>query len=78
MGRKTYLVDLAEGNQRTTYVAVSNSVIGVMLLASGVVTGLVSLISIPGVLVLFAMAAGVGALLGRGLPEVGADANGPK
>ena len=78
LGRKTYLVDMAEGNQRTTYVAVSNTLIGVMLLASGVVTGLVSLISIPGVLGLFAGAAGIGAFLGRGLPEVGTDTNSRK
>ena len=32
LGRKTYIVDLAGGNKRTDYVAVSNTVIGVVLL----------------------------------------------
>ena len=35
LGRKTYVVDLASGNRRTDYVAVSNSVIGVVLLLLG-------------------------------------------
>lgn len=35
LGRKTYVVDMAEGNKRTDYVAVSNTVIGVCLLAFG-------------------------------------------
>src|SRR5690606_783256 len=32
IGRKTYVVDMAEGDLRTVYVAVSNSAMGVMLL----------------------------------------------
>ena len=35
IGRKIYVVDLASGNQRTDYVAISNSLIGVLLLAAG-------------------------------------------
>jgi predicted MFS family arabinose efflux permease len=35
LGRKTYLVDMADGNKRTDYVAVSNTVIGALLLVSG-------------------------------------------
>jgi hypothetical protein len=35
LGRKTYVVDLAGGNKRTDYVAVSNAVLGVVLLAIG-------------------------------------------
>ncbi|WP_339804373.1 MFS transporter [uncultured Marinobacter sp.] len=45
LGRKTYLVDMAGGNKRTDYTAVSNTVIGVLLLATGALTALVSLIS---------------------------------
>jgi hypothetical protein len=37
MGRKTYVVDMAEGDERTRYVAVSNTLIGVILLTTGVV-----------------------------------------
>ena len=45
LGRKTYLVDMAGGNKRTDYTAVSNSVIGLLLLATGGLTALVSLVS---------------------------------
>jgi hypothetical protein len=70
LGRKTYLVDMAEGNRRTDYVATSNTVIGVLLLAAGVLTGLLALLSIPLALLLFAACALAGALLGGKLPEV--------
>jgi len=40
LGRKVYLVDLASGENRAAYVAVSNTVIGVMMLTGGL-TGLV-------------------------------------
>jgi hypothetical protein len=36
IGRKTYLVDMADATTRATYVAVSNTAIGVVLLAGGV------------------------------------------
>lgn len=36
IGRKTYLVDMATAETRATYVAVSNTAIGVVLLAGGV------------------------------------------
>ena len=57
LGRKTYMVDMAEGNRRTDYVAVSNSVIGALLLVSGVIGGVaaglvgsvLSLLTLPGV-----------------------------
>jgi MFS family permease len=46
VGRKTYVVDMAEGDQRTKYVAVSNSAMGMILLVAG---GLSSLLSLWGV-----------------------------
>lgn len=45
LGRKTYLVDMAGGNKRTDYTAVSNTVIGILLLVTGGVTALISTIS---------------------------------
>jgi len=45
LGRKTYLVDMAGGNKRTDYTAVSNTVIGILLLVTGGFTALISLIS---------------------------------
>lgn len=70
LGRKTYLVDMAEGNQRTTYVAVSNTLIGIVLLATGALTGLLALVSVQLALGVFALCAFGGALLGSRLPEV--------
>lgn len=45
LGRKTYLVDMAGGNKRTDYTAVSNTVIGCLLLITGGVTALISMAS---------------------------------
>jgi len=70
MGRKTYLVDLAGGNRRTDYVAVSNTVIGAVLLAAGSVGALSSLISLSGVIVVLAAMGLAGAWMSARLPEV--------
>lgn len=42
LGRKTHLIDIATADNRASYVAVSNTVIGVMLLAGGAVSGLIA------------------------------------
>ena len=73
LGRKTYLVDMAEGNKRTDYVAVSNTVIGALLLFSGLVGALASVFSVPGALLLFGLAGVAGAVLGLGWKEVSED-----
>ncbi|NNE60659.1 MAG: MFS transporter, partial [Woeseia sp.] len=39
LGRKTHLVDIATADNRATYVAVSNTIIGVMLLVGGAFAG---------------------------------------
>lgn len=70
VGRQTYVVDMAEGNQRTDYVAVSNTAMGALLLVVG---GLTSLLALAGpVVALLALTAigllGVPAALS--LPEV--------
>jgi hypothetical protein len=70
MGRKTYVVDLAGGNKRTDYVAVSNTVIGVVLLITGSVGALANAISISGVIVVLAAMGLAGAWLSSRLPEV--------
>ncbi|GAB4168180.1 MAG: MFS transporter [Wenzhouxiangellaceae bacterium] len=70
MGRKTYVVDLAGGNRRTDYVAVSNTVIGAVLLLTGAIGAISATVSIPAViLMLTAMGLG-GAWLSWRLPEV--------
>lgn len=70
MGRKTYIVDLAGGNKRTDYVSVSNTVIGVVLLAAGSIGALSSVISISGVIVVLAAMGIAGAWMSARLPEV--------
>ncbi len=69
VGRKTYVVDLATGNKRTDYVAISNSVIGVMLLLVGAAGALAPLIGNHGVIALLSLMGLAGAVLGAGLPE---------
>jgi hypothetical protein len=73
VGRKTYVVDLASGNKRTDYVAISNSVIGVLLLLAGGVGALSPFIGNGGVITLLALMGLAGALLGTTLPETGED-----
>ncbi len=69
-GRKTYVVDMAEGDRRTDYVAVSNSAMGVLLLAIGGIAAALSSWSVAAALVLLASMGLGGALLGGRLPEV--------
>ena len=70
LGRKTYLVDMAAGNRRTDYVAVSNSIVGLLLLVIGLAGALLAQFSLAAVLAIFALSA-LGALLtGLRLPEV--------
>ena len=73
LGRKTYVVDMAEGNRRTDYVAVSNTAIGLLLLASGALGPLVDVIGAAGMLLVLAVAGFAGSALGVGLPEVEAE-----
>ena len=60
VGRKTYLVDMAGGVKRTDYVAVSNTVIGVLLLLVGGISAWLA--SLSPVVALLAL--GVSGLLG--------------
>ena len=69
IGRKTYILDMAGGARRTDYVAVSNTVIGAVLLASGVVGFLAPIIGSGGMLLLLSVMGFVGVLGGRTLPE---------
>ena len=70
LGRKTYVVDLAGGNKRTDYVAVSNTVIGVILLITGGISALASLISPEGVILILSLFGIAGAFTSSKLPEV--------
>jgi hypothetical protein len=73
VGRKTYVVNLGTGNERTDYVAISNTVIGLLLLVVGAVGMLTPLIGNGGVIGLLALMGLAGALLGTTLPQVEGD-----
>ncbi len=70
LGRKTYVTDMAEGDQRTTYVAASNTAMGVVLLGAGAISSGLALAG-PRLALGFLAAAGLaGVVVGRSLPEV--------
>lgn len=70
LGRKTYMVDMAQGNKRTDYVAVSNSVIGALLLGSGLVGALAAMVSVEATILLLGLAGLFGAVLSLRWKEV--------
>ncbi|UTT87277.1 MFS transporter (plasmid) [Vibrio pelagius] len=70
LGRKTYLVDMADGNKRTDYVSVSNTVIGVLLLIYGVVSGFMAQWNMAAVLVLFSLSSCFALIVAFKLKEV--------
>jgi hypothetical protein len=70
VGRKTYVVDLAGGNKRTDYVAVSNSAMGLLLLVTGAVSSAVALLGPEAALLFLAVLGLVGVVVSRTLPEV--------
>lgn len=70
LGRKTYIVDLAGGNKRTDYVAVSNTTIGVVLLLAGSVGALTSVLPVDAIILILAAMGLIGAWLSHRLPEV--------
>lgn len=70
VGRKTYVVDMAEGDLRTTYVAVSNSAMGVILLVVGGISSLLALAGVVWALLFLAGLGIVGVVTGSRLPEV--------
>ncbi|KUG56932.1 hypothetical protein AVL62_12170 [Serinicoccus chungangensis] len=70
VARKTYVVDLAEGDRRTRYVAVSNTAMGVVLLLTGAVSAALATLGAVPALVFLAALGLVGAAVSWRLPEV--------
>ena len=70
LGRKTYVIDMGTGNKRTSYVSVSNTVIGIILLMVGGLSALVSLLSVEGVILLLSVLGLAGAYKSYKLPNV--------
>ena len=70
VGRKTYVVDMAEGDKRTKYVAVSNSAMGLILLLVGGVSSLLAIFHVAWALLFLALMGLVGVFAGARLPDV--------
>lgn len=70
VGRKTYVVDMAEGEQRTRYVAVANTAMGVILLLIGALSGGIAMLGPHAALVFLAVLGIAGALTAGQLAEV--------
>jgi len=70
VARKTYVVDMAEGDQRTEYVAVSNTAMGLILLAAGALSGGLALLGGEVALIFLAVLGLAGVVVSRTLPNV--------
>lgn len=70
VARKTYVVDLASGDLRTTYVAVSNTTMGIVLLAVGAVSSGLAAWGVEAALLLLAAMGLAGVVASLRLPEV--------
>ncbi len=71
LGRSTYLVDMTGPDRRAVYTAISNTLIGVILLASGLFGAIAALFGAGATLALFALMALGGAWVAYGLKELG-------
>lgn len=70
VARKTYLVDMAEGDQRTRYTGAANTMMGVILLLLGVVSGVIAQFGATAALLFLAVLGGVGVFAARSLEDV--------
>lgn len=70
IGRKTYVVDMAEGDRRTTYVAVGNSAMGLVLLVVGAVSSALAGLGVVWALLFLAGLGLLGVVSSSRLPEV--------
>ncbi|HSJ47600.1 MAG TPA: MFS transporter, partial [Gammaproteobacteria bacterium] len=70
LGRKVYLVDMADGGNRAAYVAVSNTAIGVMMLFGGLIGLLGDWLGAAAVVLLLGLLSLLAAAYASTLPEV--------
>ncbi|EME9803139.1 MFS transporter [Vibrio alginolyticus] len=70
VGRKTYLVDIAEGDKRTSYVAVSNTVVGIMLLLMSSLGVMSNFLSLSAVVLVFSFITFAGVVMAKQLPDI--------
>lgn len=74
LGRSTHLVDMATGDDRAAYTALSNTIVGLVLILAGGLFAALGKVSVPLVIGLFAVMCWAAAALAAGLKEVQADA----
>lgn len=70
LGRKTYVVDMATGDQRTEYVAISNTIIGFVLMITGGISAIISNYSAEWIILLLSLLCAIGVITSFNLPEV--------
>ena len=70
VGRKTYVIDMAEGDLRTRYVAVSNSAMGLILLIVGAASSALAAVHISWALLFLAGLGVIGVVVSARLPDV--------
>jgi len=70
LGRKVYLMDMSNGDNRAAYVAVSNTVIGVLMLVGGLIGFLSDWLGAPATLCILGFISILAALYISKLPEV--------
>lgn len=76
VARKTYVVDMAEGDRRTRYVAAANTLMGVILLVVGALSGAIAMLGTSWALIFLATVGLVGVVFSRTLEEVSAPQSG--
>lgn len=70
LGRSVHVVDMADDDNRATYTALSNSVVGLILLAGGVFGVLAQWLGIGAVLAIFTSMAALAVIAAAGLDDV--------
>ena len=75
VSRKTYLVDMADGDKRTMITGASNTVMGVVLLVVGAVSSAIAVLGPQAALIFLAVVGYAGVVGARNLKEVSAAAS---
>ena len=73
VGRKTYLVDMAEGDRRTMITGAANTAMGIVLLIVGAISSAVSTLGPEATLLFLAAVGAVGVWRAAGLKDVSAN-----
>ena len=70
LGRKVYMVDMANTNNRAQYVAVSNTVIAIAMLLGGIIGVIADIFNVQTVILLLSVIALAASVYIRRLPDV--------